>query len=425
MSRGGAWRFVAIVIAFACATTALAAPVQISLYSPATSGGPTARALDSMVVAFERSNPGIRIRTTYAGSYPNVLAMALGKTTPTLAVLPAADLHTLLDRKAIVPFDTLARTAADRAWLGGFYPVLMANSQSGGMNWSIPFQRSTIVLCYNKDLFRAGGLEPSRAPGNWKQVAGFGGKLTLRDSSGKVTQWGVQIPSSDAPSWYFQALVGANERRLVNAAGTQASIDQPMTLDALTFWTDLVNRYKAHPAGIVEPDAMVRDFIGGKVAIIYTSTDNLPVIRDQAKFDLAVATLPSNMGRGSPTGGGNLYMFKQASPAQRGAAFRFVRWMTSAAQAAQWSIATGYVAVRADAWDTPAMKSHVAMFPAATVARDQLQQAFGELSTHDNERVTNALDENLRAALSGTKTNQQALQDAQSEVDRLLQPFRQ
>ena len=292
----------------------------------------------------------------------------------------------------------------------------MENSQSGGTTWSVPLQRSTIVLCYNKDLFRAGGLDPDRPPATWKQVAGHGGKLTLRDSTGKVMQWGVQIPSSEAPSWYFQALAGANEVRLTDSAGTQTRFDQPMVQDALNFWIDLIDRYKAHPAGIVEADTMVRDFIQGKIAIIYTSTDNLAQIRDQAKFDLAIARLPSNMGRGSPTGGGNFYLFKQASPAQRAAAFKFVRWMTSADQAAQWSIATGYVAVRADAWETPAMKSHVAAFPAATVARDQLQQSFGELSTHDNERVTNALDDNLRAALSGTKTPRQALQDAQREL---------
>ena len=104
---------VAILIAFAGAVTANAAPVEISLYSPATSGGPTARTLDNLVATFERSNRGIKVKTTYAGSYPNARAVALDakKRTamPTLAVLPAADLHTLLDRKAIVPFDTLAR----------------------------------------------------------------------------------------------------------------------------------------------------------------------------------------------------------------------------------------------------------------------------------------------------------------------------
>ena len=49
------------------------------------------------------------------------------------------------------------------------------------------------------------------------------------------------------------------------------------------------------------------------------------------------------------------------------------------------------------------MKKYVADFPPAAVARDQLQYAVAELSTHDNQRVTKALNDGLQAALTGTK----------------------
>ena len=93
------------------------------------------------------------------------------------------------------------------------------------------------------------------------------------------------------------------------------------------------------------------------------------------------------------------------------------------ARAAQWGIDTGYVAVRADAWDTPAMKQYVAGFPAAAVARDQLPYAKAELSTHDNQRVTKALNDGLQAALTGTKTPEAAMKDAQREAERLLRSY--
>ena len=111
--------------------------------------------------------------------------------------------------------------------------------------------------------------------------------------------------------------------------------------------------------------------------------------------------LPAGKQRGSPTGGGNFYLFKKSSPAQREAAFKFVKWITTPQRAAQWGIDTGYVAVRADAWETPAMKQYVAGFPPAAVARDQLPFAKAELSTHDNQRVTQALNDGLQAALTG------------------------
>jgi len=147
-------------------------------------------------------------------------------------------------------------------------------------------------------------------------------------------------------------------------------------------------------------------------------------VKANAKFPFGVAMLPSGKRRGSPTGGGNFYVFKKSTPAQQQAAFRFITWMTAPERAAQWGIDTGYVAVRADAWDTPRMKDYVAGFPAAAVAHDQLQYAVAELSTHDNQRVTKALNDGLQAALTGSKGPEQALRDAQSEAERLLKPYR-
>ena len=75
----------------------------------------------------------------------------------------------------------------------------------------------------------------------------------------------------------------------------------------------------------------------------------------------------------------------------RQAAVKFLAWVTAPERAAQWCIDTGYVATRPDAWETPALKQYVAGFPPAAVARDQLQYAVREFSTHDNQRVTQVL----------------------------------
>jgi sn-glycerol 3-phosphate transport system substrate-binding protein len=46
------------------------------------------------------------------------------------------------------------------------------------------------------------------------------------------------------------------------------------------------------------------------------------------------------------------------------------------------------------------------------------------LSTHENQRVTKALNDGLQAALLGTKTPEAALKDAQRESERILRPFK-
>jgi len=134
--------------------------------------------------------------------------------------------------------------------------------------------------------------------------------------------------------------------------------------------------------------------------------------------------LPAGKRRGSPTGGGNFYISRKAPAAQQEAAFKFMRWVTSPERAAQWCVDTGYVAVRPDAFATPVLKKYVADFPAAAVARDQLQYAVAELSTHENQRVTKALNDGLQAALTGTKSPEQAMKDSQAEAERILSHYR-
>jgi sn-glycerol 3-phosphate transport system substrate-binding protein len=69
------------------------------------------------------------------------------------------------------------------------------------------------------------------------------------------------------------------------------------------------------------------------------------------------------------------------------------------------------------------MRDYVTSFPAAAVARDQLRHAVPELSTHENQRVTKALNDAIQAALVGLRDPEQALEQAQESATRLLRPF--
>jgi len=415
-------------VALVAAIAAAQAPVEVPFYYPVAVGGPITKIIDGLAADFEKENPGIKLKPIYSGSYQESITKALTAVKsgdpPVTSILLSTDMFTLIDEDAIVPFDDLIKTPDDQAWLRSFYPGFMENSQTGGKTWGIPFQRSTIVLYYNKDAFKEAGLDPNRPPANWKEQVEYAQKLTKRDASGKVTQWGIQIPSSGFPYWLFQALAVQAGTNLMNSAGTQTYYDRPEVIEGLTYWIDLVNKYKVHPEGIVEWGTTPKDFFEKKVAMMWTTTGNLTNVRSNAKFDFGVAMLPAGKQRGSPTGGGNFYLFKKSTPAQREAAFKFIKWVTTPQRAAQWGIDTGYVAVRADAWSTPAMKTYVDGFPAAAVARDQLPYAKAELSTHDNQRVTKALNDGLQAALTGTKTPEQAMKDAQRESERLLRSYK-
>jgi sn-glycerol 3-phosphate transport system substrate-binding protein len=234
----------------------------------------------------------------------------------------------------------------------------------------------------------------------------------------------MQIPSSAFSYWLFQALTTQNDVILMNDAGDRTYFDKPAVVEALQHWVDLGRKFKVMVPGIIEWGTTPQDFFERKTAMMWTTTGNLTNVRNNAKFPFGVTMLPARKRRGTPTGGGNFFMFKRTSRAQQKAAFKFVAWMTSPERAAQWGIDTGYVAVRADAWETASMKQYVARFPAAAVARDQLQYAVAPLATHDSQRVAKALSDGLQAALTGSKSPDQALQDAQVEAERLLKPYR-
>ena len=74
--------------------------------------------------------------------------------------------------------------------------------------------------------------------------------------------------------------------------------------------------------------------------------------------------------------------------------------------------------------ETPKLKSYVAQFPPAAVARDQFKFATPELSTFQTGRVRKALDDAIQAALTGNKTPAEALKGAQAESERLLKPYK-
>ncbi|MDQ4062015.1 MAG: ABC transporter substrate-binding protein [Pseudomonadota bacterium] len=416
------------------AGTALARPAiaqagtEISFFYPVAVGGPITKLVDGLAADFEKENPGIRVRPIYAGTYQETIVKALtahkSGTPPVTSVLLSTDMFTLIDEEAIVPIDDFVKNEDDKTWLASFFPAFMLNSQTGGKTWGVPFQRSTIVLYWNKDAFREAGLDPEKAPANWAEQVAFAEKLTKRDAAGNVSQWGIQVPSSGFPYWLFQGFTTQAGAVLMNQEGNRTFFDKPEVIEALQYWVDLSRKHKVQPPGIIEWGTTPKDFFERKTAMMWTTTGNLTNVRTNAKFPFGVAMLPAGKRRGSPTGGGNFYISKKATPEQQQAAFRFIKWITLPERAAQWGIDTGYVAVRPDAWETPAMKAYVAGFPAAAVARDQLEFAVAELSTHENQRVTKALNDGLQAALNGTKPPEQAMKDSQAEAERILRPYR-
>lgn len=399
--------------------------VDLEFYFPVAVGGAAANTIEELTAQYLAENEGVNIDAIYAGSYQDTVAKALtaarGGNAPQLSVILSVDMYTLYDEDLIHAFDDFATTDEDKEWLQSFYPSFMENSMIDGKTYGIPFQRSTPVLYYNREAFAEAGLD--RAPETWDEMKDFAAQLVQKDDNGNVTQWGVRIPSSGFPYWLFQGLTTSNGAILVTDGGTRTNFDDPKVVEALEYLVSLSEDGVMAP-GIIEWGATPKAFFEGQTAMMWTSTGNLTNVRNNAQFEFGVAMLPAKESRGAPTGGGNFYLFKGGSGEETKAAFDFIKWISQPAQAAKWSIATGYVAPSPSTWESDEMKAYVADFPPALVARDQLEFAVAELSTYENQRVTRIFNDALHAAITGEKSAADALAEAQARADAILSAYR-
>ena len=414
-------------------TTALTAKaenddvMELTMYFPVSVGGGPDALIDALCEEYHKENPNVKVTPVYAGSYADtrtkVQAAIKGGNTPDLAIMFSIDLYSLLSMDAIADIDSFCTTDADKEWLNGFYDGFMMNSRDGETTYGIPWQRSTIVLYYNKDAFEAAGLDPEQPPKTWDELKEDAKKLTITEN-GQTTQYGIQIPSDGYAYWMLQTFcVQQDGFNLMNDTGTETYYDDERTAKGLEFWKSLADD-GSMPEGIVAWATTPSDFLEGKTAMMYHTTGNLTNVKNNANFNFGVAMLPANESYGSPTGGGNFYIFKGVSKERQQAAFDFIKWMTDDERVAQWSIDTGYVATRPSAYDTERMQEYAKEFPYCLVARDQLEYGYAELSTYNQAEVQKAIDDAISYVMTDQQDVESALATAQQTADGILQAYR-
>ncbi len=398
---------------------------ELTMYFPVSVGGGPDELIDALCEEYYEET-GITVNPVYAGSYADtrtkVQAAIKGGNTPDLAIMFSIDLYSLLAMDAIVDIDSFCTTEEDQEWLNGFYEGFMLNSRDGDTTYGIPWQRSTIILYYNKEAFEAAGLDPDSPPTTWDELYEYAEKLTVVED-GQTTQYGIEIPSDGYAYWMLQTFcVQQDGFNLMNTTGTEVYYDDERTVTGLEFWKSLAED-GSMPSGIVSWSTTPSDFIEGKTAMMYHTTGNLTNVKNSVDFDFGVAMLPANESYGSPTGGGNFYIFKGISEERQQAAFEFIKWMTDDERVAQWSIDTGYVATRPSAYETEVMQAYAEEFPYCLVARDQLEYGYAELSTYNQAEVQKAVDDAISYVMTDQKDAATALAEAQATAESILADY--
>ncbi len=406
-------------------TEAAPEPVTIQIFYPVAVDAPIAKILNGYVEEFQKEYPYITVEPVFSGGYADVQTAIQttidgGGQPPALAVLLATSLYDLINADYIIPLDEYVAAMDDGdAYVKDFLFAFTANSYYDGKLWSIPFQRSAVVLYYNADMFREAGIKP---PTSWESWGNAAQALTVKN--GDVTNWGLHF-SSDWPYWLFQPLAIGNGQNIFVDDCTVAFND-PKVVEAVQFYIDLSAKYNAMPPGVqatwpTDPT----DFASGSTAMITHTTGSLTSILSQAKFEVGVMPYPGKEegSYASVPGGGNLYMLKGVPKEQQDAAWKFIQFITTPERAADFSIQTGYIATRVSAFETPAMKEYTAKVPQALQARDALQYAQAELSIQGLGPVRTIFHNYIQKAYNGEMSAADAMDAAQKEAEEALKPF--
>ena len=400
-------------------------PVTFQVFYPVAVDAPIAAILNGYIEEFQAEYPHITVEPVFSGGYGDVQTAIQttidgGGEPPALGVMLATALYDLINADYIAPLDGYVAGMEDGdAYVADFLPAFLANSYYDDQIWSIPFQRSAVVMYYNADMFAAAGLEP---PTSWQTWAEAAQALTVQD--GDTTNYGLHF-SSDWPYWLFQPLaIGAGQNILDDDC--TVVFGDPAVIEAVQFYIDLSEVYGAMPAGVqaswpTDPT----DLASGATAMITHSSGSLVGLIAQADFELGVMPYPGKEEGtyASVPGGGNFYIMKGAPQEQQDAAWKFVEFISGPEYVADYSINTGYIANRASAYDTEAMLAYVAEVPQALDTRDALQYAGAELAIQNLGQVRGIFHDYLQRAINGEMTAADAMAAAQVEADAALVDF--
>jgi len=214
--------------------------------------------------------------------------------------------------------DLWARWGKEREFL----PNALQDVTWGGKKFGVPLDVGCLFCIFNKDLFTSVGAAPPTATTTYPQ---------LLEQLLKFQEQPVQAVGLSTGAWSNFGLIRANGGDLLNAAENGPTLNDPKTVAALRWNSDLATKYHIGiiPASNKRQDQPLALFEAKKIALLFTGPGDLPDIR-KSGINFGTAELPKGMDgstNGSVLGGGSFFIGKGSR--HRVAAFEFLKWATA------------------------------------------------------------------------------------------------
>jgi len=398
--------------------------------------GELGRQIDKLADDFNRTQSDYRIVPVFKGSYTETVTAAIfafrSRTQPAIVQVNEIATATMMAAKgATYPVYELMRDEAEPFFPMAYLPAVASYyTDLDGNMLSFPFNASTPILYYNKDLFRAAGLDPNVPPKTWPELGATAQRLRAAGvACGFTTHW---------PSWVnvenFSALHNIAIATRANGMGG---------LDAVLTFNNLLMVH--HIAQLAEwQKTKVYDYSGrgttaeprfqrGECGIFLGSSATRADIVANARFEVGYGMLPywpdvPGAPQNSIIGGATLWVLKDRPRAEYKGVARFFTYLSRPEVQAAWHQHTGYLPITRAAYDLTRNQGFYERNPGTAISIEQItlkpptQNSRG-LRLGSFVLIRDVIEEELEQAFAGKKSAQSALDNAVERGNKLLRQF--
>jgi sn-glycerol 3-phosphate transport system substrate-binding protein len=398
--------------------------------------GELGRALEQLAADFNASQSDYRIVPAYKGNYNNTVMAAIfafrSRSQPAIVQVNEIATATMMAAKgAVYPVFELMRDEAEPFAPSAYLPVVAGYyTDMDGNMLSFPFNASTPILYYHKDMFRRAGLDPEIAPKTWSDVGTAAAKLRAAGAAcGFTTAW---------PSWVnVENFSAFHNRPIATRANGMGGLDAE-----LTFNNPLMVRHVAQLAewqktrvfdyGGRATSAEPR-FQNGECGIFIGSSATRADILKNAKFEVGYGMLPywpdvAGAPQNTMIGGATLWVLRDRPRDEYRGVAKFFAFLSQPEVQAAWHQKTGYLPITRAAFELSRAQGFYQRNPGMAIAIEQIMlhpptENSRGLRLGSFVLIRDVIEDELEQAFSGRKTAKAALDSAVARGNKLLRQF--
>jgi len=413
-------------------TSSAYAVTEISWWHSMT--GALGERVNTMADEFNKSQSDYKVTPVYKGTYDESMAAAIaayraGNAPDILQIFEVGTATMVYSKGAIKPVYEVMQQAGEKFDQGAYVPAVSGYYSTAKGMMSFPFNSSTTIMFYNKDLFAKAGLDPNKPPATWQEFVGMAAKMKASGvTCPYTTTWQSWVQLESFAAWHNTETATKNNG--FGGLDARLKINGPLQVRHIENLSNWAKQGYFIYAG--RKDEANAKFNAGECAIITGSSSAYADIRKNAKFKFGVAPLPyySDV-QGAPQntiiGGASLWVMGGKKADEYKGVAKFFTYLSKPEVQAKWHQETGYLPVTKAAYEITQKSGFYERNPGTDVAVKQMI-----VKTTDKSRgirlgnyaqIRTVIDEELENVWTGKKTPKDALDSAAKRGDELLARF--